>query len=180
MFIDNKLDNPKIRIINKIYNVLITLPCIGPFHIFFTQILMKNESFFPTSNEISNGVRFLKKYKMVAALVTVAATAITMISYLQPEEKSDLKHILSWSVDRLQEDTDSNEEESPIQKYKKSPTSVCLCSQVRPPTTIVRSTSMTPLRQRAIVDKKRNLAPQDISPEWGWYVSITPPTEISS
>eukprot|EP00644_Phytophthora_capsici_P012877 jgi/Phyca11/560550/estExt2_Genewise1.C_PHYCAscaffold_50261 len=125
-------------------------------------------SFFPTPTEIAGGLRWVKQHPVVATAAAAAATAVSVLTYLKAaaEDERELK-LAALSPHKQNEQDD-------------------LCSSTE-------SDASTPTRDRNL--SPRNLSNdstvenseldaalleadgETVSPQWGWYVSTTPPED---
>jgi len=138
-------------------------------------------SFFPTANEMSVGLKWLKDHPVMATAAAAAATAVSVVSYLRASEKEDqMQHVVSWCDEHGGELSKIVGEED-----LRSPTSAVSTS----------SSSLTEELARFTLDDDRKLTSheqesidnflpieneqyiQSASPQWGWYVAITPPRD---
>ncbi|POM69268.1 Hypothetical protein PHPALM_1107 [Phytophthora palmivora] len=134
-------------------------------------------SFFPTPTEIAGGIRWVKQHPVVATAAAAAATAVSVLTYLKAAAEDEQ----SIKVAGLSPRKDSEPDD--------------LCSSTE-------SDASTPSRDRTL--SPRNLSfgeleaeneeteavenedleaalmqadGETVSPQWGWYVSTTPPEE---
>ncbi|EEY59759.1 uncharacterized protein PITG_20979 [Phytophthora infestans T30-4] len=122
-------------------------------------------SFFPTPTEIAGGIRWVKHHPVVATAAAAAAAAVSVITYLKAvaaDDERDLK-LAVLSPHKGDESDD-------------------LCSSTE-------SDASTPSRGRTLSPRDLSFGDLDaeveneeadgetVSPQWGWYVSTTPPED---
>ncbi|OQR92183.1 hypothetical protein THRCLA_08771 [Thraustotheca clavata] len=147
-------------------------------------------SFFPTSNEISGGVRWIREHPLMAAATCAAATAFTMAAYLASQVKEPARLLQVTTSTDLYESKRVNQVTSPSDKATEKDSTFDfsdyseICQQRRRNTVDDDMTdcprspgymSLSPLEH----DADRAEENEGIgSPEWGWYVSTTPPEDF--
>ncbi|EEY55602.1 uncharacterized protein PITG_09544 [Phytophthora infestans T30-4] len=124
-------------------------------------------SFFPTPTEIAGGIRWVKHHPVVATAAAAAAAAVSVITYLKAvaaDDERDLK-LAVLSPHKGDESDD-------------------LCSSTE-------SDASTPSRGRTLSPRDLSVPVENseldaalqeadgetVSPQWGWYVSTTPPED---
>ncbi|CAI5740629.1 unnamed protein product [Hyaloperonospora brassicae] len=149
-------------------------------------------SFFPTPSELAGGLRWVQQHPVVAtAAAAAAATAVSVLSYLKAATSDDDDDV----VDRTRADL------SPCNRHMNSSNRLDKGEEVCSST---ESDTSTPSRDRSLSpcslsfgqlgtvdetgagveysDQEHALhATRDgggiASPQWGWYVSTTPPED---
>ena len=109
---------------------------------------LSSPSFFPTSRELSIGFQWLRAHPVIATASAAAETAVSVLTLLTPTTK--MTRIVSWE----------DEERGIVRKNK-------------------TVTDFNHLQKQSIVEKvkvEKEYATE--SPQWGWYVAITPPTDF--
>ncbi|RLN43710.1 hypothetical protein BBJ28_00016000 [Nothophytophthora sp. Chile5] len=143
-------------------------------------------SFFPTPMEIAGGLRWVREHPVVATAAAAAATAVSVLSYLRAaaEERqlqsqkllpeSGAKPVppdVSKTLDR-QEFCSSTESDAstPTQDRSSSPRELSF-EELEEELDETRSMD----RQR---EQPEQMEGDTASPQWGWYVSTTPPEDM--
>ncbi|KDO24800.1 hypothetical protein SPRG_20831 [Saprolegnia parasitica CBS 223.65] len=153
-----------------------------------TPVAPGASSFFPTPTEISGGVRWLRDHPVMAAATCAAATAFSMAAYLAMQAKEPVRmlHVapsaelfpakptVSPSDKATEQDSTfdfsdyselrhhrrRNTMEDDLPECPKSPGYM----------------SLSPLEHAVTADQGDDMGGIG-SPEWGWYVSTTPPED---
>ncbi|KAG2784624.1 hypothetical protein JG687_00013599 [Phytophthora cactorum] len=138
-------------------------------------------SFFPTPTEIAGGIRWVKQHPVVATAAAAAATAVSVLTYLKAaaEDERDLKlPVLSPCKENEADDLCSSTESD-------------ASTPSRGRTLSPRNLSFGELDAEAENDVETDVAVENseleaalqaadgetVSPQWGWYVSTTPPED---
>ncbi|KAG9411743.1 hypothetical protein AC1031_017378 [Aphanomyces cochlioides] len=134
-----------------------------------TALTIPSASFFPTPTEISTSIRWLRDHPVVAAATCAAATAVSMAAYfaLSPKpSKTDHVECFDPVVTRHNSKRgESNASDYPTEKDSGD----VACAEFQPP-------QLQVVPEKGVVTHPDDGEPG--SPEWGWYVSTTPPDEM--
>ncbi|KAI9919014.1 hypothetical protein PsorP6_011801 [Peronosclerospora sorghi] len=146
-------------------------------------------SFFPTPTEIAGGIRWVRQHPVVATAAAAAATAVTVLSYLKAaaEGEVDLNEAnlrtcsKQKEIDDLGSSTESDAS-SPSGDRTFSPCNISLTFVVSRIQFVVSDAEGDVETDVAVESSELDQALQEadgdiVSPQWGWYVSITPPEE---
>ncbi|KAF0686174.1 Aste57867_22026 [Aphanomyces stellatus] len=142
--------------------------------------------FFPTGNEVFSGLKWIKEHPMVATAAAVGATAISIVSYLRTAKDDELaaatahekQHVVSWCDSHVKADaarpqtltTDIHDNDTHNDCDKDA--ARALCHELQ-------SLDLTRVKKEATWnDDDPKIEVANASPQWGWYVAITPPTDI--
>ncbi|KAI9917687.1 hypothetical protein PsorP6_012761 [Peronosclerospora sorghi] len=137
-------------------------------------------SFFPTPTEIAGGIRWVRQHPVVATAAAAAATAVTVLSYLKAaaEGEVDLNeaNLRTCSKQKEIDDLGSSTESdvsSPSGDRTFSPCNISF---------VVSDAEGDVETDVAVESSELEQALQEtdgdiVSPQWGWYVSITPPED---
>ncbi|ETW03376.1 hypothetical protein H310_04856 [Aphanomyces invadans] len=152
--------------------------------------------FFPTGKELSSSVKWIKEHPVVATAAAVGATAISIVTYFRattatPDETTtgDVRQrVVSWCDVHVK--TDASRSQEPT-KHTVSPTDcdVGLGSNGHEDDDALldelQTLAITTPDKREAEDSagsethtKHDL--QSASPQWGWYVAITPPSDVAT
>ncbi|EQC41357.1 hypothetical protein SDRG_01331 [Saprolegnia diclina VS20] len=114
--------------------------------------------FFPSGTEVSSGLKWLKEHPIAATAAAAAATAVSIVTYLRASEPR-LEHVVSWCDSHVNE-ADKDELASQMQSLHVDDT----------------ATEESEAALAAEADEHK-AALHNASPQWGWYVAITPPRD---
>ena len=122
-------------------------------------------TFFPSSKEIGTGIQWVRENKVLAGVVAVATTAaVSVFTYLNtPEDR--IERIVSWSRDKSNNSKDNRSKCTNCSCTVNDHLSCHVCDN-----SDISSSSDDD-------DETKNT---QASPDWGWYVSTTPPSDFTS
>ncbi|OWZ20654.1 hypothetical protein PHMEG_0004902 [Phytophthora megakarya] len=133
-------------------------------------------SFFPTPTEIAGGIRWVKQHPVVATAAAAAATAVSVLTYLKAaaEEEQSLKvAVLSPRKESEQDLCSSTESDAstPSRDRTLSPRNLSFgeLEAENEENDAVENDDLEAALMQA--------DGETVSPQWGWYVSTTPPEE---
>ncbi|OQS08017.1 hypothetical protein THRCLA_20002 [Thraustotheca clavata] len=117
--------------------------------------------FFPSGQEVSSGLKWLKDHPIAATAAAAAATAVSIVTYLRSSESKEdkLQHVVSWCDSNVNE---AEKDETTLVNDMQS-------MQIQDENTEADATQPT--------DAEQKVALHNASPQWGWYVAITPPRD---
>ncbi|RLN46215.1 hypothetical protein BBJ29_004723 [Phytophthora kernoviae] len=138
-------------------------------------------SFFPTPTEIAGGLRWVRQHPVVATAAAAAATAVSVLTYLkaaaEDEREMDFTELSSLKEtdrDDLCSSTESDAS-TPTQDRNLSPRNLSFGELDGETNT---SEVEIPRVENSELDAALEQADGDtVSPQWGWYVSTTPPED---
>ncbi|KAG1698896.1 hypothetical protein DVH05_014331 [Phytophthora capsici] len=138
-------------------------------------------SFFPTPTEIAGGLRWVKQHPVVATAAAAAATAVSVLTYLKAaaEDERELKlAALSPHKQNEQDDLCSSTESdasTPTRDRNLSPRNLSFGELDAEAENDVENDSTV---ENSELDAALLEADgETVSPQWGWYVSTTPPED---
>ncbi|GMF27295.1 unnamed protein product [Phytophthora lilii] len=136
-------------------------------------------SFFPTPTEIAGGLRWVKQHPVVATAAAAAATAVSVLTYLKAAAEDE--QALRLSVLSPRKETEADDLCSSTESDASTPT--------RDRNLSPRNLSFGELDAEAEGDVNADVEVSEleaalqqadgetVSPQWGWYVSTTPPED---
>ncbi|KAL4162663.1 hypothetical protein PRNP1_003195 [Phytophthora ramorum] len=134
-------------------------------------------SFFPTPTEIAGGLRWVKQHPVVATAAAAAATAVSVLTYLKAAAEDDKFAVLSPRKETETDDLCSSTESdasTPTRDRVLSPRNLSFGELDAEAEATETDVSM----DNGELEAALNQADGDtVSPQWGWYVSTTPPEE---
>lgn len=139
-------------------------------------------SFFPTPNEIAGGLRWVRKHPVVATAAAAAATAVSVLTYLKAaaEDEQELAFAApSPRKDGEGEDFCSSTESdasTPTQERNLSPRNLSY-GELEAEATSETEVQLPRVDNRELEEALQQAEGDSVSPQWGWYVSTTPPEE---
>ncbi|ETP42990.1 hypothetical protein F442_10140 [Phytophthora nicotianae P10297] len=139
-------------------------------------------SFFPTPTEIAGGIRWVKQHPVVATAAAAAATAVSVFTYLKAAAAED-EHDLKLAVLSPRKEDEADDLCSSTESDASTPS--------RGRTLSPRDLSFEELDAEAENEMETDVAVENselkaalqeadgetVSPQWGWYVSTTPPED---
>ncbi|KAH7471060.1 hypothetical protein PRIC1_003130 [Phytophthora ramorum] len=134
-------------------------------------------SFFPTPTEIAGGLRWVKQHPVVATAAAAAATAVSVLTYLKAAAEDEKFAVLSPRKETETDDLCSSTESdasTPTRDRVLSPRNLSFGELDAEAEATETDVSM----DNGELEAALNQADGDtVSPQWGWYVSTTPPEE---
>ncbi|OQR83643.1 hypothetical protein ACHHYP_14473 [Achlya hypogyna] len=120
--------------------------------------------FFPSGQEVSSGLKWLKDHPIAATAAAAAATAVSIVTYLRASESKEarLQHVVSWCDTHV---SDAGEKDDVATEMA----NMNLHDDTQ--------TEDTDADSVAAADHEHKTALHNASPQWGWYVAITPPRD---
>ncbi|GMF53328.1 unnamed protein product [Phytophthora fragariaefolia] len=138
-------------------------------------------SFFPTPTEIAGGLRWVKQHPVVATAAAAAATAVSVLTYLKAaaEDERELKvDVLSprkeTEADELCSSTESDAS-TPSRDRNLSPRNLSF-GELEAEAGVVHEVHAD-VEHSELEAALQQTEGETVSPQWGWYVSTTPPEE---
>ncbi|KAG7381142.1 hypothetical protein PHYPSEUDO_006423 [Phytophthora pseudosyringae] len=138
-------------------------------------------SFFPTPTEIAGGLRWVKQHPVVATAAAAAATAVSVLTYLKAaaEDERALKcAVLSPRKENEPDDLCSSTESdasTPSRARTLSPRNLSFGElDVEAEIAAENDAAVESSELEAALQQADG---ETVSPQWGWYVSTTPPED---
>ncbi|EGZ13636.1 hypothetical protein PHYSODRAFT_562229 [Phytophthora sojae] len=136
-------------------------------------------SFFPTPTEIAGGIRWVRQHPVVATAAAAAATAVSVLTYLKAaaEDERELKldvHKES-EADDLCSSTESGAS-TPTRDRNLSPRNLSF-GELETESDVVPAEVSADVENSELEAALLQADGETVSPQWGWYVSTTPPEE---
>lgn len=118
-------------------------------------------SFFPSTKEVTIGIKWIKEHPVIATASAAASTAISLIGYLR-KDSSVVKKVISWS------------EENGAEGLEKENGEACMLKRTK---TGLGMQKMKHAENPEVGSCVKGDEVNRSSPQWGWYVAITPPQD---
>ncbi|RMX70206.1 hypothetical protein KXD40_006275 [Peronospora effusa] len=133
-------------------------------------------SFFPTSIEIAGGIRWVKEHPVVATAAVAAATAVSVLKYLQVATEDDTALKVAILSPRKETDdvcsTTESDASTPSRDRTLTLRNLSFLESERD-IEIDAAVGDNVLLEPALLEEDGETG----SPQWGWYVSTTPPED---
>ncbi|KAF0689854.1 Aste57867_18724 [Aphanomyces stellatus] len=144
-------------------------------------LAIPSASFFPTTNEISVSLRWFRENPVMAAATCAAATAVSMAAYFAMQPKDSVDSGIPFATDDFHDPTlvkhkaSRRHESDASDKPTEKDSTLSLSSMAGE---LYNTEHLIPLDSVPEKGVYPNYDECDIqSPEWGWYVSTTPPAD---
>ena len=146
---------------------------------------LEPSTFFPTPKEIHGSLQWMKRHPFATAATAVCTTAFTIYAYLRDVQQ---EHVESDEDEEVNEEDVNDEHASDAYSLSESEDeheATLPKSAIRPSMQSFKSTASLHLFSRPN-DTHANASLHQLSatehkssdsPQWGWYVSTTPPSE---
>ncbi|CAK4072725.1 unnamed protein product [Aphanomyces euteiches] len=151
--------------------------------------------FFPTGQEVFAGIKWIKEHPMVVTAAAVGATALSIVTYWRAakdddDEERHKQHVVSWcdihvKVNAARPGTAPNEDHvnDPNNRRQHGSTNSNSSSSSDTSDTLVQEFRALDVQRKEAEDTRVDMDPSTLhnaSPQWGWYVAITPPRDFVS
>ncbi|KAG7391467.1 hypothetical protein PHYBOEH_006687 [Phytophthora boehmeriae] len=136
-------------------------------------------SFFPTPTEIAGGLRWVRQHPVVATAAAAAATAVSVFTYLkaaaEDEQELDFTELATLKETDRDDLCSSTESDASTQDRTLSPRNLSFGE-------LENDTNATEVELPRVANCDLDAALEEadgdsVSPQWGWYVSTTPPED---
>lgn len=136
-------------------------------------------SFFPTPLEIVNGIRWVKDHPIVVTAAAAAATAASVLTYFKTATEDECifaRALLSPAKKQLDDQCSSTESDSSTSSRDRTLSLRNLCLEEYD-VQVEKKTEEDARDACEGIDYRGYTEEESVSPQWGWYVSTTPPEE---
>uniref|UniRef100_M4C2N4 Uncharacterized protein n=1 Tax=Hyaloperonospora arabidopsidis (strain Emoy2) TaxID=559515 RepID=M4C2N4_HYAAE len=129
-------------------------------------------SFFPTPTEIAGGIRWVQRHPIVVTAAAAAATAVSVLTYFKTVTKDEVSPTkVPVVVNPCKKPTEAHDVCSSTESDASTP------SRDRS-----RSRCNLEIDETSLYRELDQVLPEAdgggiLSPQWGWYVSTTPPED---
>ncbi|KAG6599728.1 uncharacterized protein IUM83_13160 [Phytophthora cinnamomi] len=140
-------------------------------------------SFFPTPTEIAGGLRWVRQHPVVATAAAAAATAVSVLTYLKAAAEDERQLELDVLSPHKESETDDlcssteSDASTPTRDRNLSPRNLSfgeLEAEVAADNEVHVHADVETCELEAALQQAEG---DTVSPQWGWYVSTTPPEE---
>ncbi|KAG9409592.1 hypothetical protein AC1031_019857 [Aphanomyces cochlioides] len=151
--------------------------------------------FFPTGQEVFAGIKWIKEHPMVVTAAAVGATALSIVTYRRAAKDDDderhKQHVVSWcdihvKVNAARPETSPNEDhvnDINNRRHQHGSTNSNSSSSSDTSDILVQEFQALDVQRKEAEDARVDMDPSTLhnaSPQWGWYVAITPPRDLVS
>ncbi|CAH0481526.1 unnamed protein product [Peronospora belbahrii] len=139
-------------------------------------------SFFPTSTEIAGGIQWVKQHPVVVTAAAAAATAVSVFTYLKATTEDEMELKPSSILSPRSKQNETNDRCSSTASDASTPSrdrilSPCNLSSIELDTDVDVKMNDTTMGKKEVEGDMNEGDGGTGSPQWGWYVSTTPPED---